>query len=308
MGGICCVMLVVGGRGEPPVVGNGGSSGLELGQVESRRTEKGTAFCFYKDVHYPGFRGDQLADVYLPETVSGPVPALLLIHGGGWVGGDKAGGRMVELATFAVDEGYAAVSVNYTLTKFAGGTPRGSKIRGAWPDNLYDCKSALRWMKRVASVIRIDPRRIAVCGGSAGGHLALLCGLSSSCAELNQLGGAVEEDNSVRCVVDFYGIPDVRKFETYSLMQEADRTDARALALASPVEHSSKASPPVLVLHGGADSDVESALSEDFVAVMRERGAPHVFKILPEEGHGFGLRTAREDLRPLVAGFLRKHL
>ncbi len=281
---------------------------MELGHVESHRTEKGTAFRFYKDVHYPGSRGDQLADVYLPETASGPVPAILLIHGGGWVGGDKAGGRMVEFATFALDEGYAAVSVNYTLTKFAGGTPRGSKIRGAWPDNLYDCKSALRWMKRIASVIRIDPGRVAVCGGSAGGHLALLCGLSSSCAELNQNGGALAEDNSVRCVVDFYGIPDVRKFETYSLMQEADRTDARALALASPVEHSSKASPPVLVLHGEADSDVEFLFSEDFVAVMRERGAPHVFKVVPDAGHGFGLRTAGEDLRPLVAGFLRKHL
>ena len=215
---------------------------------------------------------------------------------------------MVEFATFAIDEGYAAVSVNYTLTRFVGGTPRGSKIRGAWPDNLYDCKSALRWMKKMSPVIGLDPTRIAVCGGSAGGHLALLCGLSSSCAELNRNGGSLEEDNSVRCVIDFYGIPDVRKFETYSLMQDADRVDSRVLALASPVEHCTKESPPVLVIHGGADEDVETSLSEEFVSVMRAREAPHVFKVLPGAGHGFGLQPPEEDLRPLVSSFLRKHL
>jgi acetyl esterase/lipase len=301
------VLLVAAVGGAPQGKGSGGSACVELGEAESRRTENGNAFRFYKDVHYPGSRGDQLADLYVPEA-GVAVPAILLIHGGGWAGGDKGGEGMVEFAMFAVDQGYAAVSVNYTLTKFAGGTPRGSKIRGAWPDNLYDCKSALRWMRRISSAIGIDQSRIGVCGGSAGGHLALLCGLSSSCAELNQNGGALEEDGSVRCVVDFYGIPDVRKFETYSLMQEADRGDARALALASPVEHVSKESPPVLVVHGAADSDVELSLSEEFVSAMRSRGAPHVFKVLPGAGHGFGLRSSGEDLRPLVAGFLRKHL
>lgn len=273
------------------------------------QTETGVSYSLYQDVIYQGAEGERLADVYVPTTVpDSPRGALLLIHGGGWAAGDKGSGRQVEMARFALEEGLVAVSINYSLTKFAGGNPRGHKLRAGWPSNIYDCKSALRWMKTHSKTLLIDPLRIGVVGGSAGGHLALLLGLSSQSPQLNAAGAYLDQDNTVRCIIDFYGIPDVRKFEVYSLLSERDQYDQDIQSLASPVEHLAKDSPPILILHGTEDRDVEPALSEFFVAKAKELGARCQYVPVEDAGHGFGLKPNGKDLRPLVREFLAKHL
>lgn len=275
----------------------------------TQKTETGAAYRLYRDVIYQGAEGERNADVYVPiSDKNSPRGSLLLIHGGGWAGGDKSSGRQVELARFAVDEGLVAVSINYSLTKFSGGNPRGNKLRAGWPGNIYDCKSALRWMKTHSGTLGIDPSRIGVAGGSAGGHLALLLGLSSESRPLNEAGAYLTQNNKVRCIIDFYGIPDVRKFEVYSLLSERDRYDEEIQALASPIEHLTKDSPPILIFHGTGDTDVEPVLSEIFVAKAKEMGAHCEYIPLEGAGHGFGLRAGGEDLRPLIRKFLGRHL
>ena len=242
------------------------------------------------------------------ERFRSKTPAVLLIHGGGWAFGDKGDAGQVRNALFLAEEGCVAVSINYTLTLFSGGTVRGRKLKAAWPTNLFDCKSALRWMKKNAEALGIDPHRIAVWGGSAGGHLALLTGLTSHNEALNQGGELTEQDNSVRCIIDFFGAPDVREFPVYSLLDDADMNNKEVLNLASPIEHLSTDSPPILIIHGAADEQVEQSLSEAFVEELKRRQLPHEYLPLDDVGHGFGLIAGKRDLRPILRAFLKKHL
>lgn len=308
---LCCVIGA--GNAEPcrgsEIRSSVAGSALFRGAVaESGKTGAGNPYTVFKDLLYPGAAGEQTADVYLPEKESAaPRPALLVIHGGGWFAGDKGGVRQIELAQFAVDEGYAAVSINYSLTKFAGGNPRAQKLRAGWPNNLLDCKCALRWMKQNAAALGIDAERIAVAGGSAGGHLALMLGLSAHHETLNEMGGFQKDDNSVRCIIDFYGATNLRNFEVYSLFSERDRYDVKMHALASPIEHVNKDSPPVLILHGSLDNDVEPIHAEELAAKAGRLGAVCEYVSVEGAGHGFGLSAGHRDLRPVLREFLSKY-
>ncbi len=97
-------------------------------------------------------------------------PGVLFIHGGGFTGGDKAEYRSASVSADLARAGYVVVSCNYVL---------GAKDKpGVWPRNIADCRDAVRWLRANANVIGLDPDRIAVAGGSAGGYLALMVGLS----------------------------------------------------------------------------------------------------------------------------------
>ncbi|MEI7775476.1 MAG: alpha/beta hydrolase [Verrucomicrobiota bacterium] len=277
--------------------------------AESCETRTHQHYQLFRDALYPGAAGEQKADVYLPtQGFQSPRPVLFLIHGGGWAAGDKASPKQTEIAQFAIDEGYVAVAINYSLTKFLNGNPRAEKIRAGWPNNIYDCKCALQWVKQNADTLGINPDKIAVVGSSAGAHLALLLGLSAHNNELNAYPSPQLHDNTVRCVIDFYGVTDVRQFEVYSLLSERDRYNPKSLALASPIEHLSESSPPVLILHGNLDSDVEPAFSSNFAAKAKALNANCETIFIENAGHGFGLQANERDLRPLLRNFLRKYL
>lgn len=279
-----------------------------LGTPSEQRTQAGTPYRLFRDVPYPAASGDQRMDVYLPSSGNGrPRPAMLIIHGGGWSKGDKGDKREVEFATFMIDDGYAAASINYTLVRYEGGSSKGRKVRGAWPQNITDCKSALRWMRKHAAILGIDPARIGVMGGSAGGHLALLTGLSSGCAELNQGGGNTGQDASARCIIDFYGIPDVRRWHA-PFLDESKEANPALWALASPVTHLAPASPPILIIHGTKDQTVPLALSDEFAAILKDKGVRHQYVIVPDGVHSFALCPPQQDLRPVARAFLKEHL
>ncbi|MFY8229977.1 MAG: alpha/beta hydrolase fold domain-containing protein, partial [Opitutales bacterium] len=93
-------------------------------------------------------------------------PGVLFIHGGGFTGGDKAEYRTASVSADLARAGYVVVSCNYVL---------GPKDKaGVWPRNIADCRDAVRWMRANADALGLDPDRIAVAGGSAGGYLALM--------------------------------------------------------------------------------------------------------------------------------------
>lgn len=272
-------------------------------------TSEGNPYDLHRDLPYTGANGDRPMDLYLPiREGNTPRPALLIIHGGGWSGGDKADRRQVDFATFAVDQGYVAASINYTLTRPAGKPNPSDKRKGAWPTNIADCKSALRWLKAHRTTLGIDPGKIAVIGGSAGGHLSLLTGLSANSAELNRLGAYTDQDNSVACIIDFYGIPDVRRWGGASFIDTPLKQDPEAWALASPVTHLTKDSPPILIVHGTADAMVDIRLSDEFVAILKEKGARHEYVVIPEGKHSFALTPPQRDLRPVLRAFLGRWL
>ena len=119
-----------------------------------------------KDVPYLAGERSEKADLYLPAKRAAGVrsPAVLIIHGGGWSTGDKGREREFNIGTTLALHGYVGLSINYALSK------KGKVV--TWPQNLHDCKTAVRWLRKNADRLHLDPDRIGVIGGSAGGHLA----------------------------------------------------------------------------------------------------------------------------------------
>lgn len=269
-----------------------------------RETSGGMPYQLYTNVSYVGTAGPQLMDVYCPSNSTAARPGVLIIHGGGWSMGDKADAREVQFAEFMVDEGYVAVSINYLLAV----NQNNVLVESSWPQNIYDCKSALRWMRKNADMLGLDPARIAVMGGSAGGHLSLLTGLSAGDAELNAGGEYTDQDNTVRCIVDFYGIPDVREWGGSAFIDVSQEEAPEIWAQASPVTHLSDAAPPILIVHGTADATVDISLSEEFVGILAARNLTYQYLPIAGAGHSFTLTSTSVDLRPVVRAFLNEYL
>lgn len=261
-------------------------------------------------------------DVYLPSPpVAGALsPALVWIHGGGWMGGTKNEARAKNVCTTLAEAGYVAVSIDYRLGE------------GAWPTNLHDCKNAVRFLRAHAAKYRLDPNRIAVAGGSAGGHLALMVALTAGHPELEPTGAATPYpgvSSAVRCGINFYGITNVPEWReaakpdapggaramrsSTAKVFAVETPDAPVLRLASPVTHLAQSSVPLLTLHGKADTTVYVAQAEELDRVAKVRGARHELMIFDGIGHTFDLQTwgkkpLPRDLRPVVLEFLARNL
>ena len=282
----------------------------------ARATEPGTRVV--TDIAYlPPGRTEKL-DLYLPAPSAPGVlsPAVVWIHGGGWTGGDKGKDRGKEICGTLARAGYVAVSIDYKLGK------------DAWPQNLFDCKDAVRFLRVHAAEYRVAPDRIAVAGGSAGGHLALMVGFTVGQEEFEPAGGS-GISSAVRCIIDLYGPADLlthgqtdekgeptpmQKLMAKSLAAFGVTSDeADLLRIASPVAHVTKGVPPVLIVHGRADATVDFSQSEKLVRVLRERGVEHEFIPLDGVGHTFdweawNKQPLPQDLRPAALAFLARYL
>src|SRR5260221_1574339 len=116
------------------------------------------------------------------------LPAVVCIHGGGFRAGDRKGWD--AFCRKLADRGYVAVTVTYRLAP-----------KYQFPAAVYDVKAAVQWLRANAAKYRIDPARIGVTGGSAGGHLAQFLGVTSGIKEFEGDGGNAEQSSTIACVV-----------------------------------------------------------------------------------------------------------
>lgn len=281
------------------------------------QTESRAEVTIRKDVAYLPERAEKL-DLYLPTHRAAEVrsPAVLIIHGGGWTGGDKGAGREINIGTTLARAGYVCASVNYRLGK------------DAWPTNLQDCKNAIRFLRKNAAAYQVDPERLGVIGGSAGGHLALMVGLTARVAELEPPAPYPGIPDGVRAVVDMYGIADVRtwqktdaegnptgelKLSAATMLGGGPEQFPERWKLASPVEHLGPDTPPILILHGRKDTTVDRDQSINLARRLEERKLPHQLLLIDGVGHTFDLQTWNRkplplDLRPIVTEFFDRHV
>ena len=265
-----------------------------------------------KDIPYLGADRAEKMDAYLPkEKGEHPRPVVIWIHGGGWMTGSKSAGREQNICQTLAENGYAAFSIDYKLGKQAE-EKDGKEVEMTevpWPQNIYDCKTAVRYVRKEAARFGIDPSRIAISGGSAGAHLALVAGLSANDAKLNEGGLYTDQSNAISCIIDFYG-PTLIEGEarTSKFTGKTPEETAANAKLASPVLQVKKDSPPVLVAHGTADKTTDITFSTNLVAKMEEVGTVHEYIEVPGAGHSFHLQPKQMDLRPAVLAFLAKHL
>tara|TARA_R100000027_G_scaffold40260_2_gene29891 strand:- start:8428 stop:9348 length:921 start_codon:yes stop_codon:yes gene_type:complete len=265
-----------------------------------------------KDIGFLGEGRKEKMDAYLPpESFKRPVPAIVLIHGGAWRMGDKADERERDFGSFLANNGYAVFSINYKLNEFhrdENGKWLGQTV--AWPQNLYDCKSAIRYVRKHADFFGIDATRVGVMGSSAGGHLAMLVGATAGEEMFAGVGLYLEETDDVSCVVNFYGIADVTDSSRAPKFEGGipDLPEGENPTLASPITWMGPSSPSILVVHGDEDEAVPVNASRSLISRLEEWGVEHTYVEVSGAGHSFAWVAAGTDLRSIVLEFLRENL
>jgi acetyl esterase/lipase len=244
----------------------------------------------------------ELADLYFPsESPKGKrLPAVLVIHGGGFNDGDKARPREINFATNLVANGYVVMSINYKLRKQQG--------QVTWPQPVLDAKAAVRWLRKNADRLEIDPERIGAMGGSAGGNLSAMLALTGPEDGFDQKEPYGEFSSRVSCAVDFYGAVKLMEYHDMKMFAKTRAEAPELYEKASPVNYASAGDSPILVVHGTKDATVPLSQSEALVAAMKQAGVEHEFIVVTNAPHTFNLMPTQKDLRPEVFGFLDKHL
>lgn len=236
----------------------------------------------------------QRLDIYYPEQPpEEQQPLIVHIHGGGWMGGSKypCDVRMMTA------HGYVVASVEYRFSQ-----------KAKFPAQIQDCQAAIRWLRANAPRYHINPNKVGVIGGSAGGHLASLVGVTGGKKVFTPIGGNEDQSDAVQCVCDIFGpknfasvveqakkdknVKNIFEFNTpsdpYSELIGSKLSDKDKTAAVSPVTYVDKNSPPTLILHGTHDNMVPYAQSEEFEATMKKNGAPVWLQKFPGAGHGGG--------------------
>jgi acetyl esterase/lipase len=229
------------------------------------------------DLRYKtGCQACRLDLAFPSESHPAPWPVIVVIHGGGWIEGDKSSfasdtygvpGNIVDFARL----GFAAAAIDYRLSKEA-----------SYPAALDDCRAAIRWLREHAAEYHLDPQKIGAYGNSAGGHLALLLGLFDDAADR---GKSLEQTSRVQTVASDSGpidlLTDYRNGALRTVIGGfmGGSPEGQRLATfeeASPSHYVSAHGPPLLLIYGEADTQVDVKAADRFVAALSEAGRKDV--------------------------------
>ena len=231
-----------------------------------------------------GFR-PLLLDLYQPAPGSGPAAAIVYLHGGGWAVGTRRrfGRALAAWSPTALDlvaqAGFVVATIDYRLSGEA-----------QFPSQLHDVKAAIRWLRGNAVRLGVDPTSVVVWGESAGGHLAVLAGLTGDRPDLEgDVGEFAHESTAVCGVIDWYGpmnLLSLSSQHTPGSDKRPDDADSWESAMvgaplqvapdlaraASPITYVHRSAPPIHIHHGTVDTFVPFAQSVEFVEAMRQAG------------------------------------
>ncbi len=258
-----------------------------------------------RDVRYGDAAGTPLdLDVCLPKRTGSAVPraAMLSIHGGSWAHGDKGSLNWRSICQWLASEGFVTFSIGYRLAP-----------EHPYPAGIDDVTDAVRWAREAATVKRydIDPARIGVFGGSAGGNLAALLGTEGS--------GPLTRGTRVAAVTELSGPTDLTaagqrlgtgelgdflplELQYLGCATFADCPQARA---ASPLYHVSRGDPPFFIAHSARER-IPIAQSQALVKALRAHGVDTTFVTVAGTRHSIAMLTP--ELRTRIADWLREKL
>jgi acetyl esterase/lipase len=257
---------------------------------------------FETGVEYSNAGGQHLQmNIARPKNISEPLPAILCIHGGGFRAGTREG--YDELCVKLAGHGYVAATVTYRLAP-----------EFQYPAAVLDCKAAVRWLRANAAKQGIDPNRIGVTGGSAGGHLAQFLGVTQG-VKMFDVGEHLDQSSDVACVVNLYGPSDFTK--SYGKSVDAAEvlplffgggldTKLKEHIQGSPLYWVTPNAAPTLIIHGTEDKYVNHEQAVWMAEKMKAAQVDVELLTLEGAGHGFSGANAEKADAAMLAFFDRR--
>jgi acetyl esterase/lipase len=234
-------------------------------------------------------------DIYAPREPVQNAPVLLQVHGGGWVIGNKRE-QALPLMHHMAAHGWVCVTANYRLSP-----------KATFPDHLVDLKLAIKWLRENIAQYGGDPEFVCATGGSAGGHLSSMLGLTANDPEYQP--GFEEVDTRMAAVVPFYGVYDfsnhyglqagvgIDQFVSRMVLKKDIKKDPDAFRRASPMHRMHADAPPFFVIHGSHDSLASVEEARHFAQALGQIStSPVLYAEIPGAQHAFeifhSLRTS----------------
>lgn len=245
-------------------------------------------------------------DVYEPPTrARRPAPAVLYVHGGGWIMGDRMsqglGARLAgndaalfpSLRAALSARGFVVASIDYRLPPLY-----------PWPAPIEDAKCAVRFLRAHAAALGIDPAHLGAWGSSAGGHLVALMGTAGPAAGFD--GGQYRDESSrLQAVVDMFGPADLTRINdsdafARAIIQLVLGSSTRVRRTASPITYVGSHDPPFLIMHGTQDTMIPPRQSRELAQWLRATSAPVTLVLVKHTGHGLNMPGEQPSATALV--------
>ncbi|EMX2853181.1 alpha/beta hydrolase [Yersinia enterocolitica] len=293
----------------PPQGANGCGEAPDI----SRITHK------YLDVPYASVSDAQKMDIFLPEQWQLKYPVIINVHGGAFFGCDKMDNQLVP-ALYGLEKGYAVVNINYRLSPEA-----------AWPAQINDVKAAIKFVRANAKKYNFDPDNIVLMGGSAGGNLVALAGVSADVKSLEDPAlGYPDVSTKVQAVIAWYppinflkmdeqwkqiGIDGQKhstanSFESFLMRKQISQVPQDIMDTTNPEKYITKDAPPFLIQHGYKDSVIPRLQSQEFAdKLAQEIGGDNVeYNLLMESDHAEDKYFHTQNNLERNYEFLSRHL
>jgi acetyl esterase/lipase len=217
---------------------------------------------------------DMLLDVYHPpEGVTPKRLAIIHLFGGGFFGGNKSVGYIINDAKALGARGYTNISANYRL-----------QTQGSWPAQIHDTKAAIRWTRANAERLGIDADKIVVAGYSAGGMLSLLAAGTNGRPEFEGDVGTPGVSSDVNASIGVYPLASA---EIATGLWPQGQATPEAIRSASPTTYIGPNFAPTIFIHGTADTTVVPQSSIDFHTKLQEAGVPSALTLIQGANHAF---------------------
>lgn len=235
-------------------------------------------------------------DLFIPQQSNKSTPLVLFVHGGGWTQGSKGTANQFKMF---FNEGYAVATIEYRLAKDAPA-----------PAAVEDVRSALCYLLN-ESKYHIDPDKVVIMGGSAGGHLALLAGYMQGNKQFDQ-DCSYQKPIKIAAVIDKFGITDVweyihSKSGSRNAIWLGDRAEEISFAkLLSPLQYINQNTPPTFIVHGTADPSVNYLQSVNLKKLLDANGVKNQMITIPDGLHGKFTSQQNAEINTAIIKFLKE--
>ncbi len=240
-------------------------------------------------------------DIYAPKNKNEPVPTLIYFHGGGWISGTKDA-TLSSILPY-IKKGWGVVTVQYRLANIS-----------LAPAAVKDSLCAVKWVMNNGNKYGFDINKIVLSGESAGGHLALITGMLPASSDLDHQCPS-NKKIKVAAIVNWYGITDVadvlqgKHQQDYAVEWLGNQSDRLEIAhKVSPINYVREDLPPILTIHGDADTIVPYSHAIQLHQALETVQVPNKLMTIKNGGHGWFNNQEMTAIYKRIYHFLGSYL